>query len=410
MIPSNDTHSGGESQRLAMCGCLGRTVLASRIPGNRNGGGARAWARGSGFLVGLFLVCFGWGCTRWEVGSGGGEAGRPVPTTSVTGVRSMLRGNIQIDGSSTVKPIGEAVAKRFGRIHPRVRVDVGGRGTGNGLKRFQSREIDFVHASRPVLPSEALSLQAALVEYLELPVAYDGVTVVVHPDNHWVNRLDLEQLKRIFLQSKHCVTWRDVDPSWPDQPLKVFAPGTGSGTYDYFREVMGGDLRSGMSLNEDDNALVNGVSGNRYSIGFFGVAYFNENREKLKAVPIVNPEDGLAYLPDSESIENRSYQPLSRPLFLYVNGQSLTRVEVRTYLKHYIEAVPEMVENVGFVRLPNDIWESVREAVESPDRHLGTRFVDARGERRVGSFEDIFLGAEFFPESTAPVLTPTDLR
>jgi len=303
----------------------------------------------------------------------------------------MLRGNIQIDGSSTVKPIGEAVAKRFARVHPRVRVDVGGRGTGNGLKRFQAREIDFVHASRPVLPREAEQLDRAEVAYLELPIAYDGLTIVVHPQNDWVKSLTLDQLQRIFLQSAGTRTWSDVEPTWPNQPLKVFAPGTGSGTYDYFLDVLGDELRNGMSLNEDDNALVTGVSGNLYSIGFFGVAYYNENREKLRAVGIVNPEDGQAYWPEGWAIEQNLYSPLSRPLFLYVNQQSLRRVEVRTFLKHYIDSVPDLVGNVGFVRLPPSIWEQVEQAAANPHDHVGSRFIDAEGGRRIGPFEDIFL-------------------
>lgn len=304
---------------------------------------------------------------------------------------SSLRGNIQIDGSSTVRPIGEAVARRFGRLYPRVRVDVGGRGTGNGLKRFQARELDFVHTSRPILPSEAAGLAEVRLSYLELPVAYDGVTVVVHPQNQWVQQLTLEQLQKLFLQSAGTRTWRDIDPSWPDQTLKLFAPGTGSGTYDFFADVLGGPLRAGMSLNEDDNALVTGVSGNLYSIGFFGVAYYNENRGKLRAIPIVNPETGRAFLPEREAIEQNLYAPLSRPLFLYVNHQSLTRVEVRQFLRFYIATVPELAANVGFVRLPDEIWREVEAAVEEPESHLGSRLLDRNGQVIPGRFEDVFL-------------------
>jgi phosphate transport system substrate-binding protein len=316
---------------------------------------------------------------------------------------STLRGNIQIDGSSTVRPIGEAVAMRFGRLYPRVRVDVGGRGTGNGLKRFQARELDFVHTSRPILPNEAAGLAEAGLPFLELPVAYDGVTVVVHPHNRWVQQLSLEQLRRLFLHSSGTRTWRDVDPNWPNQTLKVFAPGTGSGTYDFFADVLGGPLRSGMSLNEDDNALVTGVSGNLYSIGFFGVAYYNENRGKLRAIPIVNPETGQAYLPERLAIEENLYAPLSRPLFLYVNQQSLSRVEVRQFLRFYIATVPELASKVGFVKLPEEIWQAVEAAVEQPEQHLGSRLLDRHGQTIPGRFEDVYLQS---PTALLPVELP----
>ncbi len=327
---------------------------------------------------------------------------RPESSGIADRSQSTLRGNIQIDGSSTVRPIGEAVAKRFSGTHPWVRVDVGGRGTGNGIKRFQLREVDFVHASRPILPREAEQLHGSGIQFLELPVAYDGLTVVVHPENDWVHQLSLEQLQRIFLQVHDSRTWSDVEPDWPPQPIKIFAPGTGSGTYDYFLEVVGGELRSGMSLNEDDNALVTGVSGNKYSIGFFGVAYFNENRQKLKAVPIVNPTDNVAYLPSREAIESNLYYPFSRPLFLYVNSESLNRVEVRTFLRHYIQTVPELVSNVGFVKLPDPIWEHVQEVVEAPSEYYGSRFLDENGQRRIGRFEDLFMDSDFSTRRKTP--------
>lgn len=338
---------------------------------------------------------------RSAVSGNGRTGGNETAATATSGLElgalearrqvSTLRGNIQIDGSSTVRPIGEAVAMRFGRLYPQVRVDVGGRGTGNGLKRFQARELDFVHTSRPILPTEAEGLAQAALPFLELPVAYDGLTIVVHPQNQWVQQLSLEQLRRLFLLSSGTRTWRDVDPSWPDQALKVFAPGTGSGTYDFFSDVLGGPLRTGMSLNEDDNALVTGVSGNLYSIGFFGVAYFNENRGKLRAIPIVNPELGQAYLPERIAIERNLYSPLSRPLFLYVNQQSLSRVEIRQFLRFYIATVPDLAAKVGFVRLPEEIWREVEAAVEQPEQHLGSRLLDRNGQSIPGRFEEVYL-------------------
>lgn len=331
-------------------------------------------------LIGALAGCGGNGTTASKKDDGGKSA--PQPT---------LRGNIQVDGSSTVRPIGEAVAKRYSDLQPNVQVDVGGRGTGNGFKRFIAKEIDFSQASRPITANEAKQVAEAGVEFVELPVAYDGLTIVVHPENDWVKELTIEQLQKIYGENTTCQNWSDVDPSWPNEPLKLFAPGTGSGTYDYFCEVIGGKLRTGISLNEDDNALVTGVSGNKYSMGFFGVAYFEENRSKLKALPIVDPKTGVASLPDREAIETNRYNPFSRPLFLYVNRKSLDRVEVRSFLKHYIESAPDLVQNVGYVKLPADVWAKVQEIAANPQANLGSRFLDANGEKKEGSFRDLFL-------------------
>jgi phosphate transport system substrate-binding protein len=319
-----------------------------------------------------------------------------------TAAQPALRGNIQVDGSSTVRPIGEAVAKRYGEVQPQVQVDVGGRGTGNGFKRLIAKEIDFSQASRPVTPNEAKQLAEAGVEFVEVPVAYDGLTVVVHPSNDWVKELTIEQLQKIYGETATAQNWSEIDPTWPNEPIKLFAPGTGSGTYDYFCEVIGTKLRTGISLNEDDNALVTGVSGNQYSIGFFGVAYFEENRSKLRAVPIVDPKTGVAHLPERDAIEKNQYSPFSRPLFLYVNRKSLDRVEVRSFLKFYVESAPELVQNVGYVKLPADVWAKVQEIVANPQANLGGRFLDANGEKKEGSFLELFLGQPSAAKEPAP--------
>lgn len=345
--------------------------------------------RGMGLLGSLLCVLMAGlaGCDSSTPEVGGNKSGG----TGTTGPK--LRGNILVDGSSTVRPIGEAVAKRFADTQPDVKIEVGGRGTGNGFKRFASKEIDFSQASRPVSPSEVKQLKEAGVPFLEIPVAYDGLTIVVHPENDWVKQLTVDQLKQIYGEGATAANWSDLDPTWPAEPLKLFAPGTGSGTYDYFCEVLGSKLREGISLNEDDNALVTGVAGNRYSIGFFGVAYFEENREKLRAVPIVNPETGEPCLPERDAIENNRYAPFSRPLFIYVNGQSLDRLEVKMFLKFYLDSVSELAPNVGYVRLPANIWQKVEEIAADPQSHMGTKFVTEAGEKVHGSFSDIFLSA-----------------
>jgi phosphate transport system substrate-binding protein len=337
-------------------------------------------------------------------GCGGPSAGEK-PSAGGNGTKPplpVLRGNIQIDGSSTVRPIGEAVAKRYGELQPQVQVDVGGRGTGNGFKRLIAQEIDFSQASRPVTPNEAKQLAEAGVEFLEVPIAYDGLTVVVHSANDWVKELTVDQLQKIYGENTTCQNWSDVDPTWPKEPLKLFAPGTGSGTYDYFCEVIGGKLRSRISLNEDDNALVTGVSGNQYSMGFFGLAYYEENRSKLRAVPIVDPTTGVARLPEHEAIETNQYNPFSRPLLLYVNSKSLDRVEVRSFLKFYIESAPELVQNVGYVKLPSDVWTEVQGIVTNPQENLGSRFLDAEGNKKEGGFHEVFLGSKTEGQPAAP--------
>jgi len=312
-------------------------------------------------------------------------------TTPVAG--SDLKGKILIDGSSTVKPIGEAVANRFNKLHPGVSVDVGGRGTGNGFKLFENKETDISEASRPVKPSELEKLKAAGISFLELPVAYDGLTIVIHPENDWVQQLTIDQLKQIFLKADNATTWKDVDANWPEEQIKLFAPGTGSGTYDYFKEVVGEDIREDMSFNEDDNALVVGVAGNKYSIGFFGVAYFNENREKLQAVPIFNPELEKAFLPEKENIENNNYAPFSRPLFVYVSTESLKRSEMQAFVSFYIEEVSGLVENVGYVKLPDSIMERAQILLDDPEASAGTCFVDAQGNSRKGRLDELFNDA-----------------
>lgn len=355
----------------------------------RRNGQAGAPLRGMGLCCSLLCVLIVGvvGCTSSTPEAGGDKSG----AAGASGPK--LRGNILIDGSSTVRPIGEAVAKRFADTQPDVRIEVGGRGTGNGFKRFASKEIDFSQASRPVSPNEVKSLQEAGVPFLEIPVAYDGLTIVVHPENDWVKQLTVDQLKLIYGEGATAANWSDLDPAWPAEPLKLFAPGTGSGTYDYFCEVVGSKLRDGISLNEDDNALVTGVAGNRYSIGFFGVAYFEENREKLRAVPIVNPETGEACLPERDAIENNRYAPFSRPLFIYVNGQSLDRIEVKMFLKFYLDSVSELAPNVGYVRLPANIWKKVEQIAADPQSNMGTKFVDEAGAKVHGSFSEIFLGS-----------------
>lgn len=305
---------------------------------------------------------------------------------------SSLVGEIEIDGSSTVLPISNAVQEMFKGDFGGVEVTVSGNGTGNGFKRFYGKETDISGASRPIKPGELEECKKAGVDFVELPVAYDGLTIAIHPENDWATELDVDQLKKIFVGESAAKKWKDVDAAWPDEDINIFAPGTGSGTYDYFHEVLAkkdkSELRSDMNLNEDDNVLVQGVAGNKFSIGFFGVAYYEENKDKLQAVSVMNPKLGEAFLPSRENIATNKYAPFSRPLFIYVNAESLGRPEVQTFVDFYLNRASDLCEQVGYVRLPDDITASAKANFEASE--TGTHFVDDAGESRSGPLADNF--------------------
>jgi len=323
----------------------------------------------------------------------------PAPNREAPVAQSNLVGNIKIDGSSTVQPISNAIRETFIEKHPEVSINVGGNGTGNGFASFYEKATDISDASRPIKPGEFEKCVENGVQFIELPVAYDGLTIVVNPANDWVEQLTVDQLKQMFVGEEAVNKWSDVDPSWPDQEIKIFAPGTGSGTYDYFHEVLAKkeqrELRGDMNLNEDDNILVQGVAGNKYSIGFFGVAYFEENKDKLRAVPVVNPEDGTAYMPTADNIAENSYAPFSRPLFIYVNTESLNRAEVQTFVDYFLTKAPVASEAVGYVRLPESIMDKARSNVEN--MVVGTHFVTEDGESRSGPLEKLFVKENLVP-------------
>lgn len=342
-----------------------------------------------GALVSLALVS---GCDSTANSGKAPTKGGGEPVASSSEDESTLVGDIKINGSSTVQPISNAIREAFIKVHPGVNVVVGGEGTGNGFKDFAHKSIDISDASRPIKPGEWEKVNAAGIEFVELPVAYDGLTIVVNPENTWVKSLSIDQLKKIFVGDSPAKNWKDVDPSWPDEEIKIFAPGTGSGTYDYFQEVTAKDssLRGDMNLNEDDNILVQGVAGNKNSIGFFGVAYYAQNAKILKAVPIVNPELDQPFLPTTENIATNKYAPFSRPLFIYVNANSLNRAEVQTFVEFYLDHVSTFCAEgkVDYVQLPDDVFERTRENFDAIA--VGTHFVDAQGQSRHGSFAELF--------------------
>ncbi|QBS38667.1 PstS family phosphate ABC transporter substrate-binding protein [Thermaerobacter sp. FW80] len=305
-----------------------------RVPGRR-------WTRGAvaaTLAAALVLGACGGG------GAGGGEGGQ-------------LSGTITIDGSSTVYPITQAVAEEFMAEHPGVNVTVGVSGTGGGFQKFTRGEIEISNASRPIEADEQAAAEEAGIEYTELQVALDGIAVVVNPQNDWVDHLTVEELKRIWEPNSTVRTWRDVRPEWPDEPIRLYGPGTDSGTFDYFTEaVVGkeGASRTDYTASEDDNQLVTGVANDKYALGYFGFAYYVENRDKLRAVPIDGGRGPVE--PTEETIASGSYTPLSRPLFIYVNNEAYrTRPEVRAFVDYYLEVVGELAPEVGYIPLPDEV-------------------------------------------------------
>jgi phosphate transport system substrate-binding protein len=304
--------------------------------------------------------------------------------------RADLSGTISADGSSTVGPITMAVAEEFEKENPKVKPTIGISGTGGGFKRFTKGETDISNASRPIKKEEADIAKAAGVEFLELPIAFDGLTIVVNKNNSFLNKITLEQLKKIFTEGG-AKNWSDVDPSFPNQPIKIFSPGTDSGTFDYFKEVVAGKegkIRSDMSVSEDDNVLVRGVEGDQNAIGFFGCAYFFENKDKLKDVAVVNPKTQKEVVPTPETIKNGEYAPFSRPLFIYVNAKSLSKPEVSAFVDYYLDNAHDVADEVGYVGLPKEVMQLVKKNFK--DKKLGTQFIKADGKHAEGALADIY--------------------
>jgi phosphate transport system substrate-binding protein len=300
---------------------------------------------------------------------------------------------VRIDGSSTVYPVTEAVAEEFqNRYRDKYRVTVGISGTGGGFKKFCRGEIDISNASRPIRDSERELCAQNGIEYVEIPVAFDALAVLVNPKNDWVDCMTVEELKKIWEPEAQGVIdrWNEVRAEWPDAPLNLYGAGTDSGTYDYFTAAIVGkehSSRGDYTASEDDNVLVQGVANDVYALGFFGYAYYQENTDKLKAVPIRNPNTGECVAPSIESARSGTYQPLSRPIFIYVNAAALDREPVRAFIDLYVdpELVIELVTEVGYVPLPDEAYRLVKENVER--RRIGTAF---HGGSQVGvSIEDI---------------------
>ena len=270
---------------------------------------------------------------------------------------------IKIDGSSTVYPITEAVAEEFQKS-TKVKVTVGESGTGGGFKKFCRGETDISDASRPISQKEIDACKEAGIQYIELPIAYDALTVVVNDKNDWVKSITVDELKKVWGPGSKVKNWKEINPAYPDKKLGLFGPGTASGTFDYFSEAINGKAkahRTDYTPSEDDNVLVQGVSGNVGGMAYFGMAYYEENKDKLRAIPVAAKAGAPAILPSVQTVEDGTYQPLARPIFIYVNATAAAfKPEVRAFVNFYLENAPTLVKEVKYVPLPTADYDAVK--------------------------------------------------
>ena len=284
---------------------------------------------------------------------------------AVIGEAGAQRSLIKIDGSSTVFPITEAVAEEFQKNHKGIKVTVGISGTGGGFKKFCNGETDISDASRPIKPSEVELCGKNKIDYIELPVAYDGLAVMVNPKNTWSRHMTVKELKKLWEpEAQEKVTrWSQIRPGWPDKEIHLFGAGVDSGTYDYFTEAIVGkehSSRGDFTASEDDNVLVQGIATDPLALGFFGVAYYEHNKDKLTLIAVDDekPENGKGpILPTYENVVSGAYQPLSRPIFIYVSRKAADRPEVKEFIRFYLTAGRPLVREVGYVALADKVYD-----------------------------------------------------
>lgn len=292
-----------------------------------------------------------------------------------------LQGDVVVDGSSTVFPITEAMAEEFQKANPTVRVTVGTSGTGGGFEKFCAGETAVANASRPIEADEKALCQKGGINFVELPIAFDALTVVVNPENNWARELTTAELKKMWepaAQGK-ITNWNQVRPDFPDAPLALFGPGTDSGTFDYFTEAISGEegaSRGDFTASEDDNVLVQGVAGDRNALGYFGLAYYEANKDRLERVAINdgNETNGAGFVqPSAAAVLDGTYQPLARPLFIYVNSQKLDRPEVKAFVDFYLNPTNQaLVNDAGYIALSEPIYQKVQARLS--ERKTGSLF------------------------------------
>jgi phosphate transport system substrate-binding protein len=280
-----------------------------------------------------------------------------------------LSGSVELDGSSTVYPIQEALAEEYRAVQPRVQVTVGVSGTGGGFEKFTKGETDMSNASRPIEEEEAAIAQENGIEYVEIPIAYDGLSVVVSKENDFVKDLTREELNKIW--TGEVTKWNEVRSEFPAEDIKLYGPGTDSGTFDYWNEVIieadeGDVITPNFVPSENDNVLVKGVSEDKYGLAYFGFAYYIENQDKLNIVAVVNPDTGEAVLPSEETINDGSYAPLSRPIFTYINVKSFKeKPAVQDYAYYMIENAGELALEVGYINLPQENYDESKAKLDA---------------------------------------------
>ena len=279
-----------------------------------------------------------------------------------------VTGEVKIDGSSTVYPITEAIAEEFRVNQPKVRVTVGVSGTGGGFNKFSRGETDINDASRPIKSQEATTCGENNVKYVELTVAYDGLAVLVNKENSWVDHFTVDELKKIWEPSAQgkVTKWSQIRSGWPDEQFNLYGPGVASGTYDYFTEAIvgeSGSSRGDYTASEDDNVLVQGIAGDKNSIGFFGLAYYEENVDKLKLVGVDGGNGPIQ--PTTQTVKDGTYAPLSRPVFIYVSDVAAQRKEVVEFVNFYLSNAPTLVPDVGYIPLPESEYQKGKDAFKA---------------------------------------------
>lgn len=320
------------------------------------------------------------GAAALAAACGGGEGDSGGPTEPGATRPPAVSGSVTVDGSSTVFPITEAVAEEFRNVEADVRVTVGISGTGGGFEKFCNGETDISDASRSIKQSEIDACAGNGIEYIELPVAFDGLAVVVNPEDDWVDCLTVSELKKMWEPAAQgtITRWNQIRDDFPDEPLALFGAGTDSGTFDYFTEAIVGESgasRGDYTATEDDNVTVQGVAGTRNALGYFGLAYFEENANRLKLVAIDGGEGCV--LPSEETVNNGTYTPLSRPLFIYVRADKADDPAVQAFVDYYLsdDAIKGLVPEVGYVALPDGVIEAARARWQA--RVTGSVFPDA---------------------------------
>ena len=297
-----------------------------------------------------------------------------------------LTGEITASGSSTVHPLTSAVAESFVKQHPDVKISVASSGTSAGFQQFCRGEIDVQNASRPINADERAACERSGVAFLEIPVAYDALTIIVHPANDWTSSISVAELKRLWEPAAEgkVTRWSDVRPGWPNEPIKLFGPGADSGTFDYFTEAVTGSARASRkdySASEDDTVIVKGVSADRYALGYVGFGYFHQHEKALKAVPLAGPDAQRlgAVLPSIDNVQRGAYRPLSRTLFVYVNGKSLNGPALSQFVTFYLKQDQSLVREVGGIPMTARAYELVQQRVAK--KVQGTLFPDGQGNQ-----------------------------